>query len=559
MESSNKRKESNSKTLKWIYGRTKKYFPMVILISVLSVISSLSYIWLALLSKDVLDIATGSMQSDLMLYACLIVGVVLLQIILQGADSVLKTYTLGKLTITLRTYLFGFLSRKKYSEATVYHSGDLLNRFTSDTDVVASSVINIIPNFCSMLSKIVGGITTLIVLNPKIAIIILATGLVVPAFGRILNRKFKLLHKAFQQTEGKTRSFAQECFENIVIVKIFESETPFIKKLNQFMNENFKLRMKRNTIWTITSLSLYSFFTLGYYAVLVWGAGRISTGAITYGTLMAFLQLVQQLRTPLQNFSGIVPQYYSALASAERIIDVASGEEDLPPLEKNKLELIKNDFTGIEVKNITFAYKDEIILKNCSFDIPKGKITALTGESGSGKSTIFKLLLGLYEPQSGEITVNGNIKLDTSLRGLFAYVPQGNLVLSGTIRENLTLCNDNIPEEKLINATKAAEIYDLIESLPEGFDSPLSERGAGLSEGQIQRISIARALLTNAPVLLLDEATSALDEETETNVLNNITAMSDKTVLFVTHRNTSLKACNRIVHVENKVFSVIKE
>lgn len=559
MELLNKKKESNSKTLKWIFSRTKRFFPLVIVISVIGALISLSYIWLALLSKDVLDIATKNKSGSLIVYACLLVGVVLLQILLHGADSVLKAHTSGKLTISLRKYLFGVLSRRKFSETTEYHSGDLLNRFTSDTDVIVTSIVSVIPNVCSMVAKIVGGIATLLVLDSRVAIIILAAGVTVPAIGRVVNRKFKTLHKVCQQTEGKTRSFTQECFENIVIVKIFESEAPFIKKLSQYMKENFKFKMKRNTISTVTSLSLYSFFTIGYYAVLVWGAGQISTGAITYGTLMAFLQLVQQLSAPLQNVSGIVPQYYSALASAERLIEIVSGDEDLPPLEKDKLELIKNDFTGIQVRNITFAYKDETILKNCSFDIPRGKITALTGESGSGKSTIFKLILGLYEPQNGEITVNGDIKLDTSMRGLFAYVPQGNLVLSGTIRENLTLCNDNIPEKELVKATKAAEIYDLIESLPEGFDSPLSERGAGLSEGQIQRISIARALLTKAPVLLLDEATSALDEETETNVLNNITAMNDKTVLFVTHRNTSLKACNRIVHVENKVFSVIKE
>ena len=292
---------------------------------------------------------------------------------------------------------------------------------------------------------------------------------------------------------------------------------------------------------------------------MLWGADGIAKGVMTYGTLTAFLQLINQLRAPLQNVSGILPQYYSALASAERLMELEVGETDKPAVHKEKLNEVIEGFSSVELTGVDFAYKDEPILIGCTFSVPKGKITALTGESGSGKSTVFKLVLGLYEPQNGEITINGNIPLDTSLRGLFAYVPQGNLVLSGSIRDNITLCNNETDEQKLIEACKAAEIYDLILSTPDGFDTELSERGAGLSEGQIQRISIARALLTDAPVLLLDEATSALDEETETKVLSNIKAMSDKTVLFVTHRNTSLKVCDRIVHVENKEFKVIKE
>ena len=324
------------------------------------------------------------------------------------------------------------------------------------------------------------------------------------------------------------------------------------------MDKNFRLKIKRTSISVIANISLYTFFTVGYYAVLLWGAGGLSAGTITYGTLMAFLQLISQLRAPLQNVSGILPQYYSALASAERLMELESNEDEPLPAEKAELEKIKSDFRSIEVNNLCFGYGGEVILNDCSFSAERGHITAITGESGSGKSTLFKLMLGLYEPQSGSITVNGNIPLDASMRGLFAYVPQGNMVLSGTVRDNITMCDPAITDEQIEKAARAAEIYDYIVSLPEGFETRLAERGAGLSEGQIQRISIARALLTDTPVILLDEATSALDEETETRVLTNIKSMTDKTILFITHRNTSLKACDRIVHVENKNFSVIK-
>lgn len=227
------------------------------------------------------------------------------------------------------------------------------------------------------------------------------------------------------------------------------------------------------------------------------------------------------------------------------------GAADEPfPATAERLEKIKEDFRTLEIKNLFFGYAGESVLRDFSFCAKRGNITAITGESGSGKSTLFKLILGLYEPQSGSIVINGEIPLDASLRGLFAYVPQGNMVLSGTVRENITMNNRAVTDEQIERAARAAEIYDYITSLPDGFETHLAERGAGLSEGQIQRISIARALLTNAPILLLDEATSALDEETETRVLANIKSMTDKTVLFITHRNTSLKVCDRIVHVE---------
>ncbi len=551
MASLKNKKQSDKATLLWIYKNCKRYLPAVAVITLFSVIVSLTFVVLALISKDVIDVATGSKEGSLAFYGALLLITIAVQIILHICDMLLKTYTNGKLAILLRKNLFTAIARRKYSEITEYHSGDLLNRLTSDTEVVISAIVNIISSVASMFAKIIGGLIALISLDKRIALIILVFGFTVPAFGRLISRKYKNIHKDVQKTEGKSRSFMQECIENIVVLKAFEGEAPFVRKLNNYMKANYALKMKRTKVSIITHMSLYTFFTVGYYAVLLWGAGQIAGGFITYGTLMAFLQLFQQIKAPLQNVSGIIPQYYSALASAERLIEIEKGDMD-KQADQPKLSEVINNFSGIELSNITFAYKDEIILKDLNLVVEKAKITAITGESGSGKSTIFKLLLGLYEAQSGSITVNGNIPLDTSLRGIFAYVPQGNMILSGTVRENLTICNENVTEEEIVNATKVAEIYDIISALPDGFDTELSERGGGLSEGQLQRISIARALLTKAPVLLLDEATSALDEATETKVLNNIREIEGKTILFVTHRNTSLKVCDKILHIEKE-------
>lgn len=553
------KKENNTKAVLWIYLRSKKYLPLIFIMSGIAAVDSLSYVALALISKNILDTATSSVNGSFLTSSLLLFIVIAVQIVLLFAHNLLNTYTNAKLTISIRNYLFSLVSRKKYSKISNYHSGDLLNRFTSDTDVVVNGIVGMIPSITSMVARIIGGVSALIVLNWQIAIIILVLGVLVPAVGRIINKRYKALHKKCQETEGEARSFLQECIENIVVIKTFVSEAPFSAKLEKIMNQNYKYKIKRAKISTVINLSLYYFFTIGYYCILIWGANKIAGGFITYGTLMAFLQLISQLRAPLQNISGIMPRYYSTIASAERLMEIETGEDDLPPVDKDKLEKIASEFSGLRVDDITFAYNKETVLENCSFEAEKGKITAITGESGSGKSTIFKLILGLYRLEKGAITVNDGIKLDTSLRGLFAYVPQSNMVLSGTIRESITLCNDNVSEEDIIKAAKAAEIYDLIKSMPDGFDTVISERGGGLSEGQAQRISIARALLTQAPILLLDEATSALDEATETKVLANIKDMNDKTVLFVTHRNTSLKVCDKIIHINTKKISTIKE
>ena len=552
------KKENNKATLKWIYARTKRFLPAVAVTSLISAFTAVSYVLLALITKRVLDIATKDAAGSLAAAGTALFAVIAVQVILSACQSLLNAYVNGRLTLSLRSYLFTLICRKRYSQISRYHSGDILNRLTSDVDVVVSSSVSIIPSVVSTVAKITAGIGAMIFMNPIIAAVILVLGITVPAIGRAINKKYKYMHKECQRTEGKTRSFMQECFENIVVIKSFASEKPFVKRLTVFMEDNFRLKIKRTGISVLASICLYTFFTAGYYAVLLWGAGGLAAGTLTYGTLMAFLQLISQLRAPLQNVSGILRQYYSALASAERLIELEKTEDEKPPLEKESADRLKDNFESLEINGLCFGYGREAVIENCSFKIEKNKITAVTGESGSGKSTLFKLILGLYSPTAGSITVNGKIPVDASVRWLFAYVPQGNMVLSGTVKDNITLCNPDVDEERLINAAKAAEIYDYISSLPDGFDTVLSERGAGLSEGQIQRISIARALLTEAPVLLLDEATSALDETTETRVLENIKAMSAKTVVFITHRNTSLKVCDRIIRVENKKFAALK-
>ncbi len=528
----------------WVYRIFKKFIPQTVLMCFSSMAVSLLFIGLAFLSKNVLEIAAGTRQGDFSDYGIAFAVVIILQVALSGVSSLLKTAVAGKFTIALRRHLFNSLCTKKYSKLSRYHSGDILNRFTSDTEVIVSNFVTILPDICSMLTKIIGGAVALILLEWRVALVAIVSGLIIPAIGRLINKRYKHLHKECQSSEGETRSFLQECFENNVVIKTFKSEIPYKNRLEQYMGKNYRFKIKRGVISILSHLSLYSFFTIGYYAVLIWGASKISTGTLTFGTLIAFLQLISQLRAPLQNISGLLPKYYAISASAERLIELETLEDE--PIDEPLDDGF--EFTELCGNDITFSYGEKNILSNFSFKIQKGSITAFTGASGKGKSTLFKLILGLYEPQSGSITC-GDIKASSRTRSLFAYVPQGNMILSGSIKDNLTMCNPDIPLSEVIKAAKTAEIHDYILSLENGYDSLLTERGGGLSEGQIQRLSIARALLADTPVLLLDEATSALDQDTELRVLANIRALRDKTVILVTHRKTSLEFCDNIISI----------
>lgn len=549
---------NNKKTCKWILSHSKKYLPHIILNCLFCIGASSIYVLLAHFSKKVIDTATPDGNSVL-IGAFILFGLILLQIALNASVSLVNAFVNGKLTIVLRNRLFTSVVRKKYPLVFEHHTGDLLNRFTSDIDQVVVGAATILPSLCSMLAKIIAGTLALILENYIFAFIVLAVGFIFPLIGRIISKKYKYLHKAVQETEGQSRSFLQESFANIVVIKTFDSESPILNKLNAYLSENFKTKMKRSGIQVTMNTCLNSFFTIGYYAVLVWGAYSITSGKISTGTLFYYLQLVSMLRAPLQNVSGILPRYFAMVASAERLIELENMDVETPPLKYDKIDNIKSDFKFIYADKLSFAYNDTLIIRNSSFKIHKNSITAITGGSGSGKSTFFKLLLGLYDVCGGSLTFNGTTDINSATRPMFSYVPQVNMILSGTILENLTLCNPDIDMKKVEQACRAAMIYDFISSLPDGFNTKISERGAGLSEGQIQRISIARALLFDAPILLLDESTSALDEPTETALLSNIKNMTDKTVIFITHRNTSISVCDHIINIKNKEFTEQKK
>ena len=535
----------------WILGVFKKYLPLVIIISVLGALTSLMGVGIILLTRDILNAAQAN-AIDTAFYENIIAlaAIIILMILLNTFCSYLKSKAAAKIDMHLKNRMFRQLIRKEYSSLTKLHSGEIVNRFSSDIDHVVRGFANLIPTAISLCVKLIAGLAVIIYLEPLLAIVVLAVGFLLPLIARLLSKKYKNLHKESQRTDGVVRSFLQESIQNMIVIKTFEADSPVSNKLDGYLKDNYKIKMKRNILGTLMHTSLHGSFTIAYYGVIIWGAFAITLWGLEFGTFLAFLQLVSQLRTPLQNISGLIPQYYATIASAERLMEIEDIENE--PISENAL-VDYSKLVSINGENLSFSYEGQTVLTDSNFTIKKGSTCAVMGESGTGKSTLFRLLLGLYHP-TGRLflkTEEGDVPLSAANRNLFSYVPQGALTLTGTIRENITFLSGEVSDEKIEVAAKQAVIYDFIKTLPQGFDTPIGERGIGLSEGQLQRIAIARALVTDSPVLLLDECTSALDTETECKLLENLKNTSDKTVILITHRPAALDICDTVLHVKD--------
>lgn len=435
-----------------------------------------------------------------------------------------------------------------------YHSGELLNRINNDISVIVSGTISLLPSAALFLTSIIGGFIYLYTIDNLLAIIILSVGPLVFIGARLYSKRYKVLHKECQQANGKTQSFMLEMLQNLLVVKSFENENTVLNHSETLQRKSYALRVKRTTVSVVSHIVMFLVFNAGYYASLAYGAYRLMHGFLTYGDVTAILQLVNQIQTPFKNVSGLIPQFFSTLASAERLIELEElkdEKESGDALPKN----IYNEADEIIFDNVHFSYNKDSKISVMNFRFKLREFTAIAGESGIGKSTAIKLMLGILTPQSGKIYLKSGEKkyeLGSRTRSLFSYVPQGNLILSGTIRENITFSVPEVTEEEIISCAKIAHIWDFISSLENGLDTYIGEKGLGLSEGQAQRLSIARALLYNAPILLLDESTSALDSATESDLLQALKNMTDKTCIIVSHKKAALDICDNTVLITSE-------
>lgn len=549
-------KSSNS--LKWInqvIGKKKYFILILILIQAMLGISSVVY---ALIFRNVIDYASNHDKSHFLESFILMCGLVIFQITLRAFIRYLEENSRSTFENILKKRLFSTLLKKDYSLVTSTHSAEWQNRLTSDTVVVSNGLVEILPNIFGMVVKLIGALIMILILEPKFAYICIPCGVVLIFVTYGFRKVLKRLHKDIQEKDGKVRIFLQEHLESLMIIRSFSTEKQSIDEVSNKMSDHKKARMRRNHFSNICNIGFSGVMNGMYLLGVVYCGYGIIQGTVTYGTLMAILQLINQIQSPFANISGYLPKFYSMTASAERLMEVESFNDDIQEvLSTNEINLFyKEKLSSIELKNVSFKYsKDnqEMLLKDINLSINKGDYIAFTGQSGCGKSTIFKILMCFYHLNSGErylLENDGNkIPLDSQWHKLFAYVPQGNQLMSGTIREIVSFADKSkmYDDERIYNALKVSCAYDFVTTLENGLDTLLGERGQGLSEGQMQRIAIARAIFSNNPILMLDEATSSLDEQTEKQLLENLRSMTDKTVVTVTHRPAVLDICDKVV------------
>lgn len=557
----NKFKKSDIAVVKWMLSIGKRQIPKLIIIILANAFwASLSVIF-ANFSKNVIDAAVVDHSTKkVVTYAVALFGVIMLQLTMNLLSNSFSERCKGRLDMTFKKYLLGQIMKKDYTSVTAYHTGELQNRLFNDVEVITDGLTTIVPNSVYYIVKLICAFVYLVIIDKIFALLFLCGGLLIFLCMSMFRTTLKRLHNQVQETEGKTRSFFQETVINLLVVKSFASENKILNEADELQETNFKAKMKRRFMHVASSGAVSSVFNLGYVFALTFGAFRLVGGTISYGTVTAMLQLVNQVQIPLANLSSTFPKYFSMIASAERLMEICNLPDEAECNgEDINVEEAYEALKAINFDNITFKYDRDLILDKTSLSIKKGDFVAIMGISGIGKSTLLKLLLGVFSVQGGSISLklsNRDIPVDKHTRRLFAYVPQGNMLLSGTIRENLTFINESATDEQIEQAINVSCAKEFIDELPQGLETVIGEKGMGLSEGQLQRLAIARSLLSGSPVLLLDEATSALDEATEKKLLTNLKCLKNVTCIIVSHKKAALEICNKYVRIENgKIIS----
>ena len=535
----------SSPALKAIFKWSRPVRGAVVLISCIGVVNSLMSLGVTLVTKSLIDGATSGNSSALWIFGATLVGLIAAERLLNIWSSSLNL----KASAALQKHMQGMVTEailgKQYASLRSFHSGELVNRIFSDVSVVQSGVLSMLPMVLRIFVSFIGAAAILISMDWRFIPVLIATSCLGVVFTLVFREPMKKRHKRMQQAEDALHASTQETVENIRVVKASASEKRALTAMNERREHLSREQVRNGKLSIAMNSGMGAMFDISWLVCNLWGCVKIYHGSFTYGSLAALIQLVGRIQSPIASAVSLISRAYGVIASAERLLDVVGL-----PDEEAGTQLAS--FDEIRLENVGFRYGDgmEDVLHGVNGVIRRGSFVALTGISGGGKTSLFQLLMGIYKPTEGNVTfVSGKQAVPASrgTRTLFAYVPQGNMLFSGTLRDNLTMFTDHATDAEISAAVKAACLDQLVEEI--GLDAVLGERGVGLSEGQDQRVAVARALLSKAPILLLDEATSALDEGTDAQLLKNISAMRDKTCIIVTHRRAALEICDYTFHI----------
>ena len=535
-----------SPALRALYRWAKPAHKSIAGISLIAVAATVLSLGLTLVTKALIDGATGGKTEALWIYGAALVVLVAVQRLLTVWSASIRVKASTKFQRHLQGMITESILGKEYASLKNYHSGELVNRVFSDAAVVKDGVMSLLPTFLRTGVSFIGAAVILISWDWRFVPVLILAALLGSGLMIAVREPMKRRHKRMQEAADALHASTQETLENIRVVKASVSEERAISGMEEDRARLSSEQIRNGRLSIALNNGMGAMFDLSWLICHIWGCVKIFHGSFTYGSLAAMIQLVGRIQGPIANAVGLVSQAYGVVASAERLLEVVG----LPDEEKGDA---LTSFDAIQLRNVSFQYDagSDDVLQNVTATINRGDFVALTGISGGGKTSLFQLLLGIYHPTSGAVVFTHNGAETAASRGtrsLFSYVPQGNTLFSGTLRENILMFTDHAREEQIAAVIQAACLEELVKEI--GMDARIGERGVGLSEGQAQRVAVARALLSNAPILLLDESTSALDEETEAKLLANIGRMRDKTVIVVTHRKAALAICDYQLHIK---------
>jgi ABC-type multidrug transport system fused ATPase/permease subunit len=547
--------------LKWMGKRTHPHIISLITLVLTGSVSSIIKVIMAYLSKDLIDSFIGGITKATVQGGILFAASVLILLFGKWLITVLTVHTTENMTGSLKEEVYEKLAKTDWMEYARYHTGDMATRVNGDTQVIVNGIINGLTRGATSVMGLAAAFFVLMSFHRGVAFFSVLVGPVALILGAFAGSRYVSVHEEAQKADSSYRSYLQECLEHMLIIKTFGREGESRVKLRELQAEKKRLALKRNYTSAVTNTLIMIGLWIGFLAVFGWGAAYVLDSTLTVGTITAYIQLILQVILPFIELASLFPMIYSAAGSAKRIIEVEGLREDLEPDKAVEQPVADapvrekvNGFESIDLKELTFAYTPEkLVLKDITFSLEAGDILALTGASGEGKTTLIYLLMQLLRPTGGHIYIKDkgiNYDLESCyIRQLISYVPQGNTLFSGTIEENLRVGDSQADREEQKEMLKAACAWEFVSELPQGLDTSLGERGVGLSEGQAQRISIARALIRKKPLLILDEATSALDMDTEREVIHNISKLREVSCIIITHRLSILRYCRRVLEL----------